>query len=159
MMELLKALTRLANVAADYLEGNVKTEVVEAAPEAIPAMEPTVPKRTRRTKAEILAAAPVPMSPELATPADDLMNGALSTEAAPKTALSESESVTAVNEIATVYIRRFKVQADGIAAVRKLMNGEYKVSRLTDLNHAQRIQFIQRLKSEIAAADSVSAGV
>lgn len=74
-------------------------------------------------------------------------------------AMTEVDSVKAANEIAAIFVRRFKNQADGLTAARKILTEEFKVARLNDLVHAQRLQFITRLKAEIANGANSTLGL
>ena len=125
MTELLKAVTRLANVAADYLEkqGNPAREVPSIREEMT---TPVVAKLRGRPKKQ------EPQEPR---------------EPAPAEGVSESDSAALLNAAATEYVKRASNRDTGVAEIRKLLNDEFKVTRLTDLVHAQRLQLISKLSA------------
>ena len=122
MTELLKALTRLANVAADYLEkqGNPAREV------------PSIREEMTTSVVAKLRGRPKKQEPQ---------------EPAPVEGVSESDSAALLNAAATEYVKRASNRDTGVAEIRKLLNDEFKVTRLTDLVHAQRLQLISKLSA------------
>ncbi len=143
MTELLKALTDLAKEATVYLakkNGSLADKVAEvvsevAKEEKVATEEPA--KRTRRTKAEI-AAAEDPMS-ALGLPEEKV---------AP--VLTEKESKDLLLATATAYIAKFGKPVGAEKAKGYLK--AYKVEKITDLDHPQRLTFVETLNKDLVAA-------
>lgn len=130
MKELIEALTRAANAFAVYYEkaGNPMT--------AVPAAEATEPKvaRTRKPKEDKIETAPV---------------------IEPVVELTDAESAVEVLAVTRAYVSRFqKSTPDGQARAIAILNGEFKKPGIKALVHAERVAFMAKLKSEIAAADA-----
>lgn len=117
----------------------------------VPPSEPKT-RKPRATKAEP-AAAPAPVAP-----VDPLMDlGAAPTQPAAAPEMTEAESAAKVQEAAKDIVKAFpKIGAEnrpeGFHMARKLLNDEFKVARITDLVHAQRIQFITKVAALVAKA-------
>jgi len=131
MAGLLEALTDLCKAATAYLnaqtEGPQSPAVSEPAPGA-----PAVPKKERKSRApkEEIAQAP---KPEIATEE-----------------LTEEQSLKELYSVCTAFVQRFqKGSPDGQSRAKAYLSEQFKVAKLADLVHAQRLQFIVWLKAEI----------
>lgn len=148
MEELMKALTRMANAIAAHYEkqGNPVLTidnhgVVAAAPQEAPVVKTRKP---RAPKAE----APAPAAPAAAE-------------------MTEEQSAKAVYDVAKRFMTRFqkpgaagpdgKPATEGYHRLKALLADSYKVGKLADLVHAQRIQLMTTLQAEVAAADTAPA--
>lgn len=137
MKELIDALTRAANAFAAHYEGEptqqtrpvneLDRRAAEVAPEKplsedVPAKE----KKTRKSKEEKAEAA------------------------APAGGMTEEESAKAVTDIAKLLVSKFnKViegKPEGFHIAKKLLLEDFKVGRLSDLSHDQRVQFVTQVK-------------
>ena len=144
MTDLIKALTRLANAAAEYLEkGNSPLLPLVAPAEAVAELfAPKKERKARTPKAE--ASAPAATAP---APADINDLGPAPTAAPTKTAdLSEEDSVKEIRAAARIFVQRYPTQTDGTAAFRRLIAERFKVAKIDDLVHAQRLAIIAEVK-------------
>jgi hypothetical protein len=98
-------------------------------------------------EAPVTAAVPAqtgdPLAPAAEKPAETPKE-----EKAPE--MSEAESKAAADEAAKDFIAKFKTMDEGVKAARAIMAELFKVARLADLVHAQRIAFIKKLREETA---------
>ena len=155
MNELMKALTDFLKEATLYL-ARQNHPPAAAAVALTPAAEPQTDKPARKPRVPktepIVPAAPV-----------DLMLDAGAAPAA-KADMTEIESSAAAQDAAKAIVQRFpKSGADnrpeGFHLAKKLLNEDFRVARITDLVHAQRLQFITKVKALIAGADKQPVGI
>lgn len=138
MNELLAAATRMCTAIAVHYE---KLNGGAAAPAAV-AAEPK-PARTKKEKAETRGQDNVPGEPETQRPAP----------AAPA-ALTEKESEERLTTVGEAFVQRFSKQDDAVGEVFKRLADTYKVARLRDLKHPQRLDLIAYLEARIKEIDS-----
>lgn len=163
MTDLIKALTRLANAGAEYLEKQsspllplgvdptkTASEAIRALPDA-PAPTPAENKKARKPKAQADAPAPAAPAP------------------APLAEMTEEQSAKQVYDYAKALIQRYPKPVEdgtkdkdgqpfpeGYHMARKLLAGDFKVGKIADLVHAQRVQFIVKVRELVAKADSAA---
>ena len=137
MDEMIKAITRAANAVAVYYENTVKFADAQIAPAA--PTEPVVTPRTRKPKAE-------PKAPEAAVPAP--------VASAAPAAMNEKESEDRLKVVGEAFVQRFSKQGDAVDEVKKTIESKFKISRLRDLVHAQRVELIAILEARIKEIDS-----
>ena len=136
MNELLTALTRAANAIASYYEARIdpttpfRAGPTQAAPtEPEPKKEDTVKEtKSRRTKKD----APTAEDKAAAGP-------------------TEEETAKGTTDVAKLLVAKFnKVvegKPEGFHIAKKLLIEGFKVGRLSDLSHEQRIDFIAQVKA------------
>ena len=82
-------------------------------------------------------------------------------ETATEVEMTEEQSAAAALDMAKKFIGRFKDAKEGdpsgLDRARAVLTEQFKVAKISDLVHAQRIQFITVLKAEIEKADAVPA--
>ena len=84
----------------------------------------------------------------------------VATAAAVEPEMTEQESSEKVREAAKAVVKRFPNSSatdgnpEGFHMAKKLLTEKYKVARITDLVHAQRVQFIQDVNFLVANADT-----
>lgn len=144
MKELIDALTRAANAFAAHYEGK-GPEPVRLCKHGHPA-EPTAAAET---------AAAETAAPEKAlhedTPAKEKKARAPKKEAAkPAGGMTEEESTKGTTGVAKLLVSKFAKPVDGkpegFHIAKKLLIEGFKVGRLSDLSHEQRVQFIAQVK-------------
>ena len=147
MDEMMKAITRAANAVAAYYEKQVGMTTTVSIP--LPAEEPQAavaePKvrKPRAVKAETRGQDNVPGEPETSRPAP----------VAP-VEMSEAESTEKLKVVGEAFVQRFSKQGDAVDEVKKLIESKFKVVRLRDLVHPQRVELIAVLESRIKELDS-----
>lgn len=154
MKELIEAITRAANAFAAHYEGKApatrgtSTEQAEA---------PAPEKETRKARAKKETPVDAPAAdigldePAKEKPAAKKQSG-----------MTDEESAKAVTDTAKLLVSKFnKPQADGkpegFHIAKKLLLEDFKVGRLSDLSHEQRIEFVKQVKDIIT--NGVPAGV
>lgn len=146
MTEMLKSLTRLANAAAEYLERQNHPLLPLAMPagEAVAAEAP----KTRKPRTPKVDAPAVPVVPETPAVAPEVM--------------TEEQSMVAVRSAADALMTRFQNVKDGkpegFHMARALLAEDFKVGKMADLVHAQRLQFIAKVKALLSKADAQPTG-
>jgi uncharacterized phage protein gp47/JayE len=138
MDELIKALTRAANAAADYYEKAGQPQLPLTAPVAEPVKEEKAPKAPKAEKAP--KAAKAEKTPE--TPAAPAAPVAVGSEA-------DKKSTEDVRAKAKFYVQRFANQMEGIAAYRALMKATCGVEKMDDLKHEQRLAVIAAVEKAV----------
>lgn len=141
MKELIEALTRAANAVADHYEGKAPVDrrfTTEPAPEK----QDSLPKKTR-VKKEVAPEAPV------ADVGLDL--DAAPAKSAKKGEMTEEESAKAVTDNAKLLVAKFNKpgeagKPEGFYMAKKLLVDDFKVGRLSDLSHEQRVEFVKQVK-------------
>ena len=151
MEQLIKALTRAANAVAAYYEmeagnpvkaaqrvdfsgGEVKVDEVNA--------ELKKTRKARTPKAEV--AAPQIEKPQAAVPS----------AAAPTGPMTEAESEAKLKVVGEAFVQRFSKQEDAVTEVKRTIEEKFKVARLRDLKHEQRVVLIATLEARIREIDS-----
>lgn len=182
MTELIQALTRAANAVAVYYEKQANplggitdtppalAGLLKVAAAVTDAIEP-LPVKTRkpRTPKEDAPKA-VPVEPVVDPTLDilGLRGGVVAETPAPIAELTEEESVAKARELGMALVKRFNKPTgklgpkgepipEGYDVALRLLADDFHVARIGDLVHAQRLQFITRVKALIAAADKVAA--
>lgn len=136
MKELIEAITRAANAVAAYYEGAAPTTRATTS-------ETEVEPATRRTRAK---------KETTEAPAADigLDEPASVKPAAKKGGMTEEESAKAVTDTAKLLVSKFSKVVDGkpegFHIAKKLLIEGFKVGRLSDLSHEQRIDFVKQVK-------------
>jgi len=145
MNELLKQATRMFAAFADFAEYMTAQEKRKDASGGEPQID-AKPTRTRKPKAEVEVEGADPMLQS---------NGKT-----PVKEMTEAESLAAVQDAAKAIVQRFPNagnsadgRPEGFAIAKKLLAEEFRVGKLNDLVHAQRLQFIIKVKAIIAVAD------
>ncbi len=134
MGELIKELTAFLKEATLYLARQNNPEKTVA-----PAPQAEAPKatRTRAPKAEAIKEP----TPETKAPAAEAKNEPWRTD--------EKLSYPKLVEVTVAFVKRFK---DGKERGNAILQNEYKVAKLPDLSHAQRVELIDRFSKEIQAS-------
>lgn len=143
MKELVDAVTRAANAVATYYETKaLEMNPVPPAPtkplsEDVPAAKP---KRAAK-KAEVLDDIPEgPAVPDRPTPPGR------------EREITESESVKAVTDTAKLLVAKYSKpvapdnKPEGFHIAKVLLIEDFKVGRLSDLSHEQRVEFVRAVK-------------
>ena len=144
MEQLLKALTRAANAVAVYYEKQNDEFIPGIAPmasaDAQVAAEIAVKRlrKPRTPKAEV--AAPQIEKPQAA--------------ATPAGQMTEAESEARLKVVGEAFVQRFSKQEDAVTEVKKTIEEKFKVARLRDLKHEQRVALIATLEARIREIDS-----
>lgn len=142
-----------------FLEEGIKYFRAQNAGVNAPA-ETTAKGRGRKAKEEKPAEAPQTQAPAPAAQPPAQTTDPLAPQAAAQTAtapaaqpaeMSEADSKKLADDTARDYIHKFKTDPEGITAARKILADRYKVGRLADLTHPQRVDFIAHMKGIIAA--------
>lgn len=169
MSELITALTNLAKAATLYLEQQTHPMAVLPAAAAAETSVPPAKKerKPRAAKVETVpavdpvmdvtpaaAVAPVPADPlaELgltsAVPAPAAAAPAPAPDAAP--ALTPEQSMLEMKKVAVKCVQVFKSETpNGEARLTGLLGSRYKVSRLSELSHENRLDFIAQVQAMI----------
>lgn len=84
---------------------------------------------------------------------DPLMQDAPAPAKSRSPEMSEQDSLNTVRDLAVKYVKRWKMQQDGVTAFREMLSKEFRATKIDDLKHPQRVQLIERLKAEIAKGD------
>jgi len=150
MDELIKALTEFLKTATAYLEKGVQPALPLTVSTSAAVEMPATPvkerkPRAKRTDVEASAAQEAPATP---------------VAAAEMTEEQSTEQLMKV--VGPAFIKRFNKptvdgKTEGYDAIKKLTAEKYKVGKLADLVHAQRLQLIVELKAKIAEADKAPA--
>lgn len=159
MTELLIALTEFLKEATVWLgrQNGKASPTVHVGP--APVLDAPAARRTRKTKenADIASVPPAtPVSPVVAPMPEglDTPPAAAPTTTVPVAASSEEipegKSLAALYEVGAKVVERFKnSKPSGFERATAHMTTTYKVARMQDLPHAQRLQFIGWLKTEL----------
>lgn len=144
MNELIAAATKMCNTITAYYEKQLGAQELPLVT-TIAVSEPMVdaPARTRKPrtpKAEVATPAvpPVPAPVASAAPA----------------VLDEKGSEDRLKAVGEAFVQRFSKQGDAVAEVSKLLGEKYKIARLRDLTHPQRLDLIATLEVRIKEIDS-----
>lgn len=169
MSELITALTNLAKAATLYLEQQTHPVAVlpAAAAAEIPAPAAKKERKPRAAKMETVpaeatipaagpaavAAAPVPADPlaELGlTSAAPAAPAAAAPVPAPAPALTPEQSMLEMKKVAVKCVQVFKSETpNGEVRLTGLLGSRYKVSRLSELSHENRLDFIAQVQAMI----------
>lgn len=170
MSELITALTNLAKAATLYLEQQTHPMAVlpAAAAAEIPAPAAKKERKPRAAKVETVpaeatipatgpaavAAAPVPADPlaELGLAAAPAAPAAAAPAPAPAAApaLTPEQSMLEMKKVAVKCVQVFKSETpNGEARLTGLLGSRYKVSRLSELSHENRLDFIAQVQAMI----------
>ena len=162
MNELIQAATRALNAVASYYEKQAgvpsqpNLPLRETAPTATPEApmageQPAAkPGRTRKPKVE---PAPETLGEKLGlhTPASAPVAGAALIKEAVMTEAQSEERLKVVGE---AFVQRFSKTGDAVGEVKATIESRFKVTRLRDLVHAQRVELIGVLEGRIKEIDS-----
>ena len=171
MSELITALTNLAKAATLYLEQQTHPMAVlpAAAAAEIPAPAAKKERKPRAAKVETVPAVdPIPAAGPAAAaaapaPADPLAElGLTSAAAAPAPtpapapapaaapALTPEQSMLEMKKVAVKCVQVFKSETpNGEVRLTGLLGSRYKVSRLSELSHENRLDFIAQVQAMI----------
>lgn len=145
MNELLKELTLLVVTARKWLENNDASAPRLPLTDAEETSQVEAPQvvKVRKPRASKKEAAPV-VPNELASPA------ATAPTAAPTVELTEAQSLDALYRVCAKVVEKFKGSTvTGFDRATNHLKQTYKVAKLADLPHAQRLQFIAWLTGEL----------
>ena len=173
MEDLMKALTRLANAGAEYLERlnypllPVAVEVPAPAAAVVAPEAPVAPRKERKPRTPKAVAPEVPAAPGYSDAAP----------ATPAVEMSEADSARMALETGGAVCRRFanpssrlgldgkpflgrdgKPVGEGFHMVKDMMASRFKVARVADLTHPRRLAFIAECQKLLATADAQPAG-
>ncbi len=148
MKELIEALTRAANAVAAHYEGKPVSqtrpvnELDRRAAEAAPEKEAeTAPKKSRAKKSPEAAPAESAVGLDAAEPAAKKDKG-----------MTEDESAKATTDVAKLLVSKFSKpvapdnKPEGFHIAKKILIEGFRVGRLSDLSHEQRVDFIAQVK-------------
>ena len=149
MKELIEAITRAANAIAAYYEkegnpvGTAVARIVATAPEKPLSEDVPAPKKARAKKETTTVETPAT--------ADVGFDALAPAKVAKKSGMTDEESAKAVTDTAKLLVAKFnKPQADGkpegFHIAKRLLIEDFKVGRLSDLSHEQRIEFVKQVK-------------
>lgn len=161
VVDQIRAQTRLTNAQAAEIEARLPGAVA-AHPELpfTPAAEPVKIRKPRTPKEEKPAEAVAPVA--AANPNDDILGPSVATaKPAPAAVeMTEDESAKAATARAKTLMQRFdKIPAgqvagqekpEGYLIAKKIMVDDFKVARIADMVHAQRLQFIVKVDQILA---------
>ena len=163
LMKLIAAVTRLAEVAAEYLVG--KSVSVKMAKE--PAKKAEEPAKVVKVSEELtkepiqnpVVLPPAPKKPgrppkaveEKKEEVDPLADLFAVSPAVVIPAMTEGESKAEVVNSARAYSLRF--QPKGVGTLKMHLKEVFKAEKITDLSHEQRIHFIKIMKREMDEAE------
>ena len=156
MQELIKALTRAANAVAEYYEKQSnpllplyptmaeEKAAQEAALKTLPPQESTLGK-TRK-----------PRGPNKEKP----ITAAETIAALPAQEMTEPEAVKAAEEVNRMLVKQFAKPVDGrpegFHIARKILAEDFKVEKMAQLAHAQRLQYITKVRALLAQAPAAA---
>ena len=169
MSELITALTNLAKAATLYLEQQTHPMAVlpAAAAAEIPAPAAKKERKPRAAKVETVpavdpvmavtpaaAVAPAPADPlaELGLAAAPAVPAAAAPVPAPAAApaLTPEQSMLEMKKVAVKCVQVFKSETpNGEVRLTELLGSRYKVSRLSELSHENRLDFIAQVQAMI----------
>ncbi len=144
MSELIAALTRAANAVADYYQS--KTADGDKGTTSAPSQETgadAAPTKKTRGHKKTEAAAATDVGLDAPAPKADKKK---------ETGMSEEESAKAVTDTAKLLVSKFNKptapdnKPEGFHIAKKLLIEGFKVGRLSDLSHEQRIDFVKQVK-------------
>ena len=147
MKELMEALTRAANAVAMHYEGTGGTFAAPA-PVEKPLSEDVPAARKARAKKE---------------PAADIGLDTPGSSEKKIEGMTEADAIKGVTDVAKLLVSKFSKpvapdnKPEGFHIAKKLLIDTYKVGRLSDLSHEQRVDFIRAVK-EILTKESAAAG-
>ena len=160
MKELIEALTDFLKEATVYLgrQNGKASPNLNITPAPSLAADIPATRRTRKPKDEpaaapapaAAAAAPMPEGLETAPAAPVVPPAVPPAAVAAEGEIPEGKSLAALYEAGAKVVERFKnSKPTGFERATKHMTETYKVARMQDLPHAQRLQFIGWLKTEL----------
>ena len=161
MSELITALTNLAKAATLYLEQQTHPMAVlpAAAAAEIPAPAAKKERKPRAAKVETVPAVdPIPAAGPAAAaaapaPADPLAELGLASgpvAPAPAPALTPEQSMLEMKKVAVKCVQVFKSETpNGEVRLTGLLGSRYRVSRLSELSHENRLDFIAQVQTMI----------
>ncbi len=151
MKELIEALTRAANAVAAHYEGKAPTTRA-AQPEATPEkpLSEDVPalKKSRAKKEPAAHEAGVGLDDAPAKKDEKVVGG-----------MSEEDSTKGVTDIAKLLVSKFNKpiegKPEGFHIAKKILIEGFKVGRLSDLSHEQRVAFNKQVKEILTKEPAV----
>ena len=165
MTELINALTRLANAATLYLEQQTHPKMEIPAGEGSEEGKKVRKPRTAKAAAPEVPAPAAAPAPAAQPPASDplaelgLPASAPAAVAAPAAAVipavpayTPEQSVLEMKKIAVKCVQVFKNDTpNGEARLTSLLANKYKVNRLSELTHENRLDFVGQVQAIIVA--------
>ena len=141
MEQLLKALTRAANAVAEYYEKQAGVQTLPLTARESEALQTAMKDepKTRKPRAAKEAAPTPPAPADLPVPRD---------------AMTEAESEAKLKVVGEAFVQRFSKQEDAVTEVKRTIEEKFKVARLRDLKHEQRVVLIATLEARIREIDS-----